>query len=198
MAEQPDRVPDGYEIYRPNRESDEAKRTKALTALLFLVVGGLIVLITIGGWSRMEGVTLASFLFAVLFVVFAFFVYRWQRGLLPIAMAIGVLTVIFATLAVPSWFSRDKSGFDSPLLPEPLVGLLVIILIPIMALTIAVSMIAFNQKWHVEEERPIEGHEAHEDDYDYDEYDDEGGHGSRPSDSPTPGSFTPGSASSGA
>jgi hypothetical protein len=31
----------------------------------------------------------------------------------------------------------------------------VIILIPLQILLIAVAMIAFNQEWHVEEERPI-------------------------------------------
>ena len=37
----------------------------------------------------------------------------------------------------------------------PLIGLLVVILIPLQILLIAVAMIGFSQEWHVEEERPI-------------------------------------------
>jgi len=31
---------------------------------------------------------------------------------------------IFAAVAAPAWFARDKTGFDSPPLPEPLLGFL--------------------------------------------------------------------------
>jgi hypothetical protein len=91
----------------------------------------------------------------VLYVVFAFYVARWNRGVLPVASAFAVLLLIFAAVAAPSWFARDKSGFEDAILPVPLIGMLLIILIPVQVLLIAVAMIAFNQEWHVEEERPI-------------------------------------------
>ena len=67
------------------------------------------------------------------------------------------MLAIFSTLAAPAWFARAKDGLDSPLLPEDMLGLLTLILVPVQILLIVVSMIAFNQEWHVEEERPIGG-----------------------------------------
>ena len=57
----------------------------------------------------------------------------------------------------PGWFARSKDGLDSPALPEDMLGLLTLILVPVQILLIVVAMIAFNQEWHVEEERPIGG-----------------------------------------
>jgi hypothetical protein len=91
----------------------------------------------------------------ILYLVFAYYVARWNRGVLPVAAAFAVLLLIFAAVAAPSWFARDKSGFEDAILPVPLIGMFLIILIPVQVLLIAVAMIAFNQEWHVEEERPI-------------------------------------------
>ena len=48
-----------------------------------------------------------------------------------------------------------KDGLSSPALPEELLGLLTLLLVPIQVILIAVAMVAFNQDWHVEEERQI-------------------------------------------
>ena len=48
-------------------------------------------------------------------------------------------------------------------LPEDLLGLLTIVVIPVQILLIVVAMVAFNQEWHVEEERPVGGPLAGED-----------------------------------
>ena len=82
---------------------------------------------------------------------------RWNRGLLPLAASLAVILAIFAAIAAPEWFARDKDGLDSPALPEDLLGLLTLVVVPVQLLLIAVSMVAFNQEWHVEEERPIGG-----------------------------------------
>jgi hypothetical protein len=63
--------------------------------------------------------------------------------------------LIFAALAAPGWFARTGNGFESPALPEALLGFFTLVLVPIQVILIAVSMIAFNQQWHVEEERPV-------------------------------------------
>ena len=68
---------------------------------------------------------------------------------------LAILLLIFCAVGANSWFARDKDGFDEAVLPVPLIGLLVLILIPLQILLIAVAMIGFNQEWHVEEERPI-------------------------------------------
>jgi lysylphosphatidylglycerol synthetase-like protein (DUF2156 family) len=149
----------GYELWRPNRERAEAKTMKAVVAFMLLVSAGLIVVITLGGWERLQGgsVAVMSLLWAALYVLFAFLVARWNRGVLPVASALAVILAIFAAISAPDWFARSKDGLDSPALPEDLLGLLTLLVVPLQLLLIAVAMIAFNQEWHVEEERPIGG-----------------------------------------
>jgi hypothetical protein len=96
-----------------------------------------------------------SLAWAAVYVLFAFLVSRWQRGILPVAAALAIVLAIFAAIAAPAWFDRSKDGLDSPALPEDLLGLLTLIVVPVQLVLIAVAMIAFNQEWHVEEERPI-------------------------------------------
>lgn len=112
-------------------------------------------MITIGGWERLEGGKIFSLLYVILYLAFAFFVARWNRGLLPLIAALAVILAIFAGIAAPAWFGRAKDGLDSPALPEELLGLLTLLMVPIQVILIAVSMVAFNQEWHVEEERQI-------------------------------------------
>ena len=132
--------------------------TKAVMALLLLVTAGLCLLITIGGLSLLEGgpgMAFACFVYVALYVIFALMVLRWSRGALPVSAAFSILLLIFAAVAAPSWFSRDKAGFDTALLPDTLIGTLLVLMIPLQIVVIVVAMIAFNQDWHVEEERPL-------------------------------------------
>ena len=149
----------GYELWRPNREKAESKTTKGIVSLVLLVSAGLIAVIVLGGWERMQSSSIAvlSLGWAGLYVFFAIMVARWNRGLLPVAASLAVIMTIFAAVAAPGWFARSKVGLDSPILPEDLIGLLVVILIPVQILLIIVAMIGFNQEWHVEEERPTGG-----------------------------------------
>ena len=149
----------GYELWRPNREKAEAKTMKAVIAFVLLVSAGLLLVITIGGWDRLLGTSVAimSLLWALLYIVFAFLVMRWSRGILPVAAALAVILAIFAAIAAPDWFARDKPGLDSPALPEDLLGLLTLIVVPVQLVLVAVTMIGFNQEWQVEEERPLGG-----------------------------------------
>jgi hypothetical protein len=148
----------GYELWRPNREKPESVTTKFVVVLLLLASSGLALLVTIGGWELLEGgsgMGVVCIAWVLLYVVFAFYVARWNRGVLPVASAFAILLLIFAAVAAPSWFARDKSGFEDAVLPVPLIGIFLLILIPLQVLLIAVAIIAFNQEWHVEEERPI-------------------------------------------
>jgi lysylphosphatidylglycerol synthetase-like protein (DUF2156 family) len=149
----------GYELWRPNREKSEAKTTKTIVAFVLLVSAALIVLITIGGWPRLEGasVGIMSLLWAALYVLFAILVVRWNRGILPVAAALAIILAIFAAIAAPAWFARSKDGLSPPPLPDDLLGLLTILVVPVQLLLIAVAMVGFNQNWHVEEERPVGG-----------------------------------------
>jgi hypothetical protein len=145
----------GYELWRPNREKAEAKSARALVIFLLLVTAGLAFVIIIGGWTRLEGVKALTIAYAALYVLFAFLVARWNRGVLPVASALAIILAIFAGIAAPAWFDRAKDGLSDPALPPDLLGILCLLLVPIQVILIAVAMVAFNQDWHVEEERPI-------------------------------------------
>jgi hypothetical protein len=145
----------GYELWRPNREKPESKSVRALVVFLLLATAGLAFIIIIGGWSRLEGVKILTIAYAGLYVLFAFLVARWNRGVLPVASALAIILAIFAGISAPHWFDRDKPGLTGPALPDELLGLLCLVLVPLQVILIAVAMVAFNQDWHVEEERPI-------------------------------------------
>jgi hypothetical protein len=145
----------GYELWRPNREKAEAQSARALVVFLLLVSAGLALVITVGGWERLEGGKVFAVLYIAIYLLFAFLVARWNRGVLPVASALAIVLAIFAGIAAPAWFDRAKDGLSSPALPEELLGLLTLLLVPVQVILIAVAMVAFNQDWHVEEERPI-------------------------------------------
>jgi hypothetical protein len=150
---------EGYELWRPNREKPEAQMTRVLVALVLLISAALLLIITLGGWERLQGATVAAMtlVYAGIYILFAFLVLRWNRGVLPVTAALAIVLAIFAVLAAPAWFARDKDGLDPPALPDELLGLLTFIVVPVQLALIAIAMIGFNQNWHVEEERPIGG-----------------------------------------
>lgn len=158
-------VREGYEIWHPNREKAEAKTTKAIVAFVLLISAALLIIITLGGWERLQspGVGLITLVWAGLYVLFALLVLRWNRGLLPVASAMAILMAIFAGVAADGWFARAKDGLDDPALPPDLLGVLTLVVIPVQLLLIAVAMIGFNQAWNVEEERPIDGRRPSDD-----------------------------------
>jgi hypothetical protein len=152
-------VREGYELWRPNREKPEAQMTKALVTLVLLISAALLLIVTIGGWERLQsfGVAMMTIIYAAIYIVFAYLIARWQRGILPVAAALAIVLAIFAAVAAPGWFARAKEGLDSPALPEELLGLLTLLLVPVQLVLVAIALIAFNQNWHVEEERPVGG-----------------------------------------
>jgi hypothetical protein len=153
-------VREGYELWRPNREKASSKSMKAIVTFVLLASAALLLIIALGGWQRLEGpgVGVITVLWAALYIFFAFLVFaRWQRGVLPLCAALSVIMIIFAAVSAGGWFARDKTGLDNPAIPADLIGLLVLLVIPVQVILIIVSLIAFNQNWHVEEERPIGG-----------------------------------------
>jgi hypothetical protein len=86
----------------------------------------------------------------LVYLLFAYYVTRWNRGVLPVASALSVILIIFCAVAAPAWFARDKDGFESPALPESLLGLLTLSLIPVALLLIVFAMRGFQQHWNVE------------------------------------------------
>jgi hypothetical protein len=148
----------GYELWRPNREKAESITTKFVLVLLLVATSAIAALVTITGFSLITGgagMSVICLIYAALYAFFAFLVFRWNRGILPVAAALSMILAIFCATGADSWFARDKAGFEKALIPTPLIGTLVVVLILLQLVTIAVCLYAFNQNWHVEEERPI-------------------------------------------
>jgi hypothetical protein len=137
-------------LIHPNRDKAEAKATKGAVILLLLASAGLILVITLGGWSQLQGAQVVSFGYVLVYLVMAFFVARWNRGVLPVAAALAILFAVVAAVAGPAWFERDKAGFDDPTLDPAVLGMLTIILVPVQLLLIAFALRGFQQQWNVE------------------------------------------------
>ena len=137
-------------LVHPNRDKPEAKATRAVVILLLLTSAMLILVITIGGWSQLQGMEIVSILYAGLYILMAYFVGKWNRGVLPVAAGLAVLFAVVAAVAGPAWFERDKAGFDDPALEPSILGLLTIILVPVQLLLVAFAMRGFQQQWSTE------------------------------------------------
>src|SRR5918998_3158783 len=97
-------------LAHPNRDKAESKATKAVVILLLITSAALILIITIGGWAQLQGAQIVSFAYAAVYLVMAYFVGRWNRGVLPVAAALAVLFAVVAAVAGPAWFDRDPPG----------------------------------------------------------------------------------------
>jgi lysylphosphatidylglycerol synthetase-like protein (DUF2156 family) len=137
-------------LVHPNRDKPESKATRAVVILLLLTSAMLILVITIGGWSQLQGMQIVSFGYAILYIVMAFFVGKWNRGVLPVAAGLAILFAVVAAVAGPAWFERDKAGFDDPALEPSILGLLTLILVPVQLLLVAFAMRGFQQQWSTE------------------------------------------------
>ncbi|HET7121268.1 MAG TPA: hypothetical protein VFI17_08460 [Solirubrobacterales bacterium] len=132
--------------------------TKFVVVLLLAATAVLAALITVGGWSLLKGgggMGVVCAIYALIYAAFAIVVARWNRGVLPVAAALSMILAIFCAVGAESWFNRDRAGFDNAALSSDLIGLLVVILGLLQIVLIAAALYAFNQEWHVEEERPI-------------------------------------------
>ena len=147
-------------IEHPNRAKAANKATKAVVLLLLLATAVLVTIVTVGGWKALEGAKVVQIAYILLYLVMAFFVARWNRGVLPVAAALAIILLIFAAVAGPQWFDRDKTGFSNPALNEDVLGLITFIIVPVQVFLIAFAMRGFQQAWNVEVERYPDGSTA--------------------------------------
>jgi hypothetical protein len=159
----------GYTVIYPNRDKPSSKTTKAIVVLIMLISVGLMLIVTIGGWSKLQGMKPVNFVWCLAYVITAFYIgARWSRGLLPIVSALAILLLIMTVIAGTgaagtSWFDRNSLGFAGAqslfggkgLSPDTL-GLFTLLIVPVQALLILVAMVGFAQGWNVELEVPIE------------------------------------------
>jgi presenilin-like A22 family membrane protease len=146
-------VPAGVIVTHPNRDKAAVQATRVTVVLLLIVSAALILIVTIGGWSTLEGDIPILLAFAIVYLLMAFFAGRWSRGVLPMAAALGLLLLVFAMVAAPSWFARDKAGFAEPALPASLLGVVTLLIVPVQILLIAFAMRGFSQGWNIELEQ---------------------------------------------
>jgi hypothetical protein len=146
----------GVRIEHPNRKKAASKVTRAIVVLLLLVSAFLVAVVTVGGWDVLQGAKALQISYIVVYVVIAFFVLRWSRGVLPLAAALAIVLLIFAAVSAPGWFERDKPGFTDPAIDEGILGLITALLVPVQLLLIAFAMSGFRQAWNVEVERPAD------------------------------------------
>jgi len=140
-------------ITHPNRHKPAVRATRAVVIVLLLVSAALVLVVTVGGWSVLEGAAAVQIGYVAVYLAFAFYAVRWNRGVLPVAAALAVLLAIFALVAGPSWFARDKAGFAEPSMNAELLGLITLLIAPVQVLLVAFAMRGFNQGWNVELER---------------------------------------------
>ncbi|HKF79944.1 MAG TPA: hypothetical protein VKB17_03870 [Thermoleophilaceae bacterium] len=145
-------------LLHPNRDKPESKATKGAVILLLLTGAALVAIVTVGGWSKLQGAQIVSIAYVFVYALMAYYVSRWNRGTLPVAAALAILLAVVAAVAGPAWFDRDKEGFQNPLLEPSILGLLTLIIVPIQVLLIAFAMRGFQQQWNVEVE--VTGDEA--------------------------------------
>jgi hypothetical protein len=110
-------------------------------------------IVTVGGWDELQGAKPVTVGYILVYLIIAFYVAQWNRGVLPVAAALAIILAIFAAVAVPAWFDRDAHGFAQPSIDAGVLGLVTALLIPVQVLLIAFAMRAFNQAWNVEVER---------------------------------------------
>ncbi len=143
----------GVIITHPNRDKPIVQATRATVVLLLLASAALVLIVTVGGWSVLESAKPVEIAYVLIYLTLAFFAMRWNRGVLPVSAVLAVLLLIFALVAGPGWFARDKSGFAQPALGAGLLGVLTLLIVPVQMLLVAFAMRGFQQGWNVELER---------------------------------------------
>ena len=146
----------GVRIEHPNRRKADSKLTRLIVVLLLLVSALLVAIVTVGGWDLLQGANALQIAYIVIYLVIAFFVMRWSRGVLPLAAALAIVLLIFAAVSAPGWFDRDAPGFAEPTIDAGILGLITALLVPVQLLLIAFAMSGFRQAWNVEVERPVD------------------------------------------
>ena len=153
MAQQGDA--ENVRIRHPNREKSSSQVTKAFVALVLVASAVLVGIVTFGGWNSLQGAQIVSILYIIVYLVMAYFVMRWVRGVLPLAAALAVGLGVFAAIAAQGWFDRAKPDYADPALPPRLLGTITILIGIVQIVLIVVAMIGFQQKWNIE----VEEHE---------------------------------------
>jgi lysylphosphatidylglycerol synthetase-like protein (DUF2156 family) len=159
-------VKPGYVVTYPNREKPSSRATRTAVAVVLAVSALLMLFVTVGGWSKLAGLEPLNIIWCLVYLVMAFYVMRWARELLPIAVGLAALMFVFTLIAETaaagiSWNDRNGPGYapvhalfgGGGLSPSTLNALTVVIAIT-QALLIAAAVYGFSQAWNIEFEVP--------------------------------------------
>ena len=141
-------------VVHPNRRKASSQLARLVVIALLIVSAVVVLIVALGGWDAIEGAKPVQLAFIAIYFVFALFVARWSRGVLPMIAGLAIILAIFGAVAAPAWFDRDGAGFTDPALSADVLGLLCALLVPLQLALVVVAMIGFRQRWNVEEERP--------------------------------------------
>jgi hypothetical protein len=143
-------------IEHPNRRKASSQLARLAVIVLLIASAVIVLIVSLGGWDTIEGAKPVQIAFIPIYLVLALFVARWSRGVLPTIAALAVILGIFAAVAAPAWFDRDKDGFTDPAISSGVLGLLCFLLAAVQIALIIAAMIGFRQRWNVEVETPRE------------------------------------------
>ena len=161
-------LPPGHVVTYPNREKVTSRLSKLIVILLLLLSIVLMLAVTVGGWNKLQGLSYVNFVWCFDYLVIGIFVFRWARGLLPIAAALAILLLIISVIAGlggsgTSWFQRNHydyapthSIFGGGGLSPDTLGVRVLAIAPVQLVLIIVAMQAFAQGWNVEVEKHVD------------------------------------------
>ncbi len=144
-------------VTHPNRDKPVVQATRATVVFLLLATAALVAIVTIGGWAVLQSAKPIEIAYVLIYLTLAFFAMRWNRGILPVSAVLSVLLGIFALVAGPAWFNRDKGGFEQPSLNAGLLGVLTLMIVPVQMLVVTFAMRGFSQGWNVEVSRRLPG-----------------------------------------
>src|SRR5205085_481890 len=82
------------QLIRPNRDKAASKATRAVVVLLLLASIGLLLIVTIGGWAKLAGMQPVDLAYILVYLIMAYYVARWNRGVLPMAAALAIICAI--------------------------------------------------------------------------------------------------------
>ncbi len=162
-------VKPGYVVTYPNREKPASRATRTVVSAVLAGSALLMLLVTIGGWSKLAGLEPLNIIWCAVYLVMAFYVLRWARELLPIAVGLGALMFVFTLIAETaaagvSWSDRNgryyapvHSLFGGGGLSPSTLGALTIVIAITQALLIAAAAYGFRQGWNIEYEVPAAG-----------------------------------------
>jgi hypothetical protein len=159
-------VKPGYVVTYPNRDKRSSRATRTAVSAVLAMSALLMLFVTVGGWSKLDGLEPLNITWCLVYLVMAFYVMRWARELLPIAVGLGALMFVFTLIAETAaagvtWGDRHgryyapvHSLFGGSGLSPGTLGALTVVIAITQALLIAAAMYGFRQAWNIEYEVP--------------------------------------------